>query len=188
MKADRQAWFDRQLSLDPEHLVFIDETGASTNLARRHGRCRRGRRLRVGLPHGHHKTITLVSGLRRSGIVAPRAFDGAMNANRFEAWLRDDLGPTLRQGSVVIMDNLSSHKNPRVKQIVESFGASLLYLPPYSPDLNPIEKAYSKLKAYLRKLAERSVSGLITLLQRCADIFKPAEAANFFAACGYDAD
>ncbi len=109
-----------------------------------------------------------------------------MNADRFEAWLRDDLGPTLRQGSVVIMDNLSSHKNPRVKQIVESFGASLLYLPPYSPDLNPIEKAYSKLKAYLRKLAERSVSGLMTLLQRCADIFKPAEAANFFAACGYD--
>ena len=188
MKALRQAWFDGQLSLDPEHLVFIDETGASTNLARRFGRCKRGRRLRVGLPHGHHKTITFVSGLRRSGLVAARAFDGAMNADRFVAWLRDDLGPTLRRGDVVIMDNLSSHKNERVKPILQGFGASVLYLPPYSPDLNPIEKAYAKLKAHLRKLAERSVSGLMALLDRCADIFKPAEAANFFAACGYDTD
>ena len=188
MKAQRQAWFDDQLGLDPEQLVFVDETGASTNLARRYGRCRRGGRLRVGLPHGHHKTITFVSGLRRSGLVAPRAFDGAMNAERFEAWLRDHLGPTLRRGDVVIMDNLSSHKSERVKQILASFGATALYLPPYSPDLNPIEKAYAKLKAHLRKLAERSVSGLMTLLERCADIFKPAEAANFFAACGYDTD
>lgn len=188
MKAHRQAWFDDQLALDPEQLVFIDETGASTNLARRHGRCRRGRRLRVGLPHGHHKTITFVSGLRRSGLVAPKAFDGAMNAERFEAWLRDDLGPTLRKDDIVVMDNLSSHKSERVTHILASFGASVLYLPPYSPDLNPIEKAYAKLKAHLRKLAERSVSGLMALLERCADIFKPAESANFFAACGYDTD
>ena len=144
--------------------------------------------MRVGLPHCHHKTITFVSGLRRSGLVAPRAFDGAMTAERFEAWLRDDLGPTLRRGDIVVMDNLSSHKSERVKLILTSFGASVLYLPPYSPDLNPIEKAYAKLKAHLRKLAERSVPGLMALLERCADIFKPTESANFFAACGYDTD
>ena len=104
-----------------------------------------------------------------------------MNAERFEAWLRDHLGPTLRTGDIVVMDNLSSHKSERVKQVLASVGASVLYLPPYSPDLNPIEKAYAKLKAHLRKLAERSVSGLMALLERCAHIFKPAEAANFFA-------
>ena len=178
MKALRQAWFDGQLLLDPGRLIFIDETSASTNLARRYGRCRRGRRLCAALPHAHYKTITFVSGLRRSGLVASRALDGPMNAERFEAWLRDDLGPTLQRGDIVVMDNLASHKNERVKQVLESFGASVLYLPPYSPDLNPIEKAYAKLKAHLRKLAERTVSGLMTLLESCAHIFKPAESAN----------
>lgn len=157
-------------------------------MARRRGRCRRGEGLRAAIPHGHYKTLTLVSGLRLSGLVAARALEGPMNAERFEAWLRDDLGPTLKNGDIVVMDNLPSHKSARVEPIVKTFGASVLYLPPYSPDFNPIEKAYAKLKAYLRKLAERTVSGLTALLERCATIFNPKEAANFFAACGYDTD
>ena len=188
VKARRLAWFEDQVLLDPARLVFIDETGATTNMARRYGRCKRGKRLRAAIPHGHYKTLTFVSGLRLNGLVAPRALDGPMNAERFEAWLRDDLGPTLEDGDIIVMDNLQSHKSERVKSILERFGASVLYLPPYSPDLNPIEKAYAKLKAYLRKLAERTVSGLMALLETCADIFKPKEAANFFAACGYDTD
>jgi transposase len=184
----RQAWFGTQLDLDPRKLVFIDETGASTNLARKGGRCRRGRRLRVGIPHGHYKTITLVAGLRLSGLVAQKAFDRPMNAAMFEEWVGKCLVPTLLKGDVVVMDNLSSHKGPRVEKLIEAAGAELRYLPPYSPDMNPIEKAYSKLKAFLRKLAERTVSGLMNALDACAEIFKPAECVNYFKACGYDTD
>jgi len=121
--------------------------GASTNLARKGGRCRRGRRLRVGIPHGHYKTITLVAGLRLSGLVAQKAFDQPMNAITFEEWVEKCLVPTLSKGDVVVMDNLSSHKGARVEKLIEAAGAELRYLPPYSPDMNPIEKAYSKLKA-----------------------------------------
>ncbi len=140
--------------------------------------------MRAAIPHGHYKTLTLISGLRLGGLVAPRALDGPMNAKRFEAWLCDDLGQTLNAGDIVVMDNLPSHKSERVKSILERFGASVLYLPPYSPDLNPIEKAYAKLKAYLRKLAKRTVPGVMALLEACADIFNPTEAENLFAACG----
>ena len=123
--------------------------GASTNLARKGGRCRRGRRLRVGIPHGHYKTVTLVAGLRLSGLVAQKAFDKPMNAATFEEWVEKCLVPTLSKGDIVVMDNLSSHKGPRVEQLIEAAGAELRYLPPYSPDMNPIEKAYSKLKSFL---------------------------------------
>jgi transposase len=184
----RQDWFATQLDVDPRKLVFIDETGASTNLARKGGRCRRGRRLRVGIPHGHHKTITLVAGLRLSGLVAQKAFDQPMNAATFEQWVEKCLAPTLSKGDIVVMDNLSSHKGPRVEQLIRAAGAELRYLPPYSPDMNPIEKAHSKLKAYLRKIAERTVAGLMNVLQTCADIFKPAECQNYFKPCGYDTD
>src|SRR5208283_2944246 len=156
----RQEWFGAQLDLDPRKLVFIDETGASTNLARKGGRCRRGRRLRVGIPHGHYKTVTLVAGLRLSGLVAQKAFDRPMNAAIFEEWVEKCLVPTLSKGDVVAMDNLSSHKGPRVEQLIEAAGAELRYLPPYSPDMNPIEKAYSKLKSFLRKISERTIAGL----------------------------
>jgi transposase len=168
--------------------VFIDETGASTNLARKGGRCRRGRRLRVGVPHGHRKTITMVAGLRLSGLVAQKAYDQPMNAATFEEWVEKCLVPTLSKGDIVVMDNLSSHKGPRVEKLITDAGARLRYLPPYSPDMNPIEKAYSKLKAFLRKIAERTVAGLMNALDACADIFKPAECANYFKACGYDTD
>ena len=172
----RRDWFARQLEFDPSRLVFIDETGASTNLSRKSGRCRRGRRLRAAVPHGHYKTVTLVAGLRLRGLVA------------FEDWIEQCLVPTLSQGDVVVMDNLSSHKGPRVEQLIKAAGAELRYLPPYSPDMNPIEKAYSKLKAFLRKIAERSVAGLMRALEACADIFKSAECENYFKACGYDTD
>ena len=137
----RREWFDGQLDLDPAKLVFIDETWASTNMARKSGRCRRGRRLRAAVPHGHYKTVTLVAGLRLSGLVAQKAFDHPINAASFEEWMEKHLVPTLSLGEVVIMDNLSSHKGPRVEALVKAAGAQLRYLPAYSPDMNPIEKA-----------------------------------------------
>jgi transposase len=144
--------------------------------------------LRVGIPHGHYKTITMVAGLRLSGLVAQKAFDRPMNAATFEEWVEKCLVPTLSKGDIVIMDNLSSHKGPRVEQLIKAAGAELRYLPPYSPDMNPIEKAYSKLKAFLRKIAQRTVAGLMNALEACANIFKPNECANYFKACGYDSD
>src|SRR4051812_21370679 len=162
----RAAWFEGQLDLDPARLVFIDETWASTNMARRYGRAPRGRRLRAGVPHGRWKTITFVAGLRPSGVVAPFVLDGPINRAAFEAYVEKVLVPALRPGDVVILDNLSSHKGARVRALIEAAGASLLYLPPYSPDFNPIENAFAKLKALLRKAAERTVEGLWTGIGR----------------------
>ncbi len=187
MKQRRQ-WFAEQLDLDPRTLVFIDETGASSNLARKGGRCLRGRRLRVGIPHGHYKTITLIAGLRLSGLAATKVFDRPINAALFEEWVEKCLVPTLAPSDIVVMDNLPAHKGPRVEELIKDAGADLRYLPPYSPDMNPIEKAYSKLKAYLRKIAERTIAGLMSALQACADIFKPTECQNYFSACGYDTE
>jgi len=167
-------------SLRPTH------PGASTNLARKSGRCRRGRRLRAAIPHGHYKTVTLVAGIRLSGLTATKVFDRPINAALFEDWVEQCLVPMLSPGDIVIMDNLSSHKGPRVEQLIKAVGAELRYLPPYSPDMNPIEKAYSKLKAHLRKIAERTVAGLMRALETCADIFKPAECENYFNARGYN--
>ena len=133
----RRDWFARQLDLDPTRLVFIDETWASTNMARKRGRCRRGRRLRAAVPHGHYKTVTLVAGLRLCGLVAQKAFDRPINAASFEEWVEKCLVPTLSKGDIVVMDNLSSHKGPRVEQLIKAAGAELRYLPPYSPDMNP---------------------------------------------------
>lgn len=155
-------------------------------MARKGGRCRRGRRLRVGVPHGHYKTVTLVAGIRLGGLVAAKTYDRPINAALFEKWVENCLVPTLSKGDIVVMDNLSAHKGLRVEELIEAAGAELRYLPPYSPDMNPIEKAFSKLKAHLRKIAERTVAALMRALETCADIFKPAQCANYFAACGYD--
>jgi transposase len=183
----RQDWFERQLDLDPERLVFIDKTWASTKMARTHGRAPKGRRLRMSVPHGHWKTTTFVAGIRTTGLIAPFVLDGPINRDAFEVYVDKVLIPDLKPGDVVIMDNLSSHKGPRVREMIEAAGASLLYLPPYSPDFNPIEKAFSKLKALLRKAAERTVEGLWTTIGQLLDAFTPTECANYFAACGYDA-
>ena len=168
--------------------MFIDETWAKTNMARRHGRCIRGERLRVSVPHGHWKTTTFVGALTLRGLITPFVLDGPINRDAFETYVAKVLVPDLRTGDVVIMDNLPGHTRPRVREMVEVAGASLLYLPPYSPDFNPIENAFAKLKALLQKAAERTVDGLCKAIGRLIDLFKPEECANYFAAAAYDAD
>jgi transposase len=168
-------------------VVFIDETWASTNMARRYGRCARGQRLRLGVPHGHWKTTTFVAGLRLTGMAAPFVLDGPINRVAFEAYVEKVLRPELKPGDIVIMDNLSSHKGPRVRDMIEAAGATLRFLPPYSPDFNPVEMAFAKLKAHLRKAAERTLEGLWTAIGRIIALFSPSECQNFFAAAGYDA-
>ncbi len=182
----REDWFEGQPDLDPERLVFIDETWASTNMARRYGRAPRGERLRVGVPHGHWKTTTFVAGLRLTGMVAPMVLDGPINGVSFQAYVDQVLVPELRPGDIVIMDNLGSHKGAGVRDAIEAAGARLLYLPPYSPDFNPIENAFSKLKALLRKAAARTVDGLWNTIGALLPAFTPQECANFFAAAGYE--
>ena len=156
-------------------------------MARRYGRAPRGQRLRASVPHGHWKTTTFVAGLRLTGIAAPFVLDGAINRDAFETYVAKVLVPELRTGDIVVMDNLSSHKGPRVRELIEAAGASLRYLPPYSPDFNPIENAFAKLKALLRKTAARTVDALWDAIGRLVDAFKPAECANYFAAAAYDA-
>lgn len=167
--------------------MFIDETWAATNMARRYGRCRRGERLRVGVPHGHWKTTTFVGALTLRGFVAPWVLDGPINHDAFETYVGKVLVPELRSGDVVIMDNLSSHKGDKVREMIEAAGATLRFLPPYSPDFNPIENAFAKLKALLRKASERTVNGLWAAIGRIIDLFSPDECQNYFAAAGYNA-
>jgi transposase len=182
----REAWFENQLDLDPEKLVFIDETWASTNMARKNGRAPRGERLRASVPHGHWKTTTFVAGLRLCGLTAPMVLDGPINGVWFQAYVDQVLVPTLSPGDVVVMDNLGSHKGVGVRRAIEAAGATLLYLPPYSPDFNPIEKAFSKLKALLRKAAERNIDALWNRIGALLNEFTPTECANYFAAAGYE--
>lgn len=156
-------------------------------MARRHGRCRRGERLRVGIPHGHWKTTTFVGALTLRGFVAPWVLDGPINREAFETYVEKVLVPDLRPGDVVIMDNLSSHKGDKVRDLIEAAGATLRFLPPYSPDFNPIENAFAKLKALLRKAGERTVDDLWSTIVRLIDQFTPTECRNYFAAAGYDA-
>ncbi len=157
-------------------------------MARLRGRAPRGQRLRAGIPKGHWKTTTFVAGLRLTGMMAPFVLDGPMNRSAFLAYVRQVLVPELRPDDVVILDNLPAHKGPRVREAIEAEGASLLYLPPYSPDFNPIENAFAKLKALLRKAAERTVEGLWAAIGRLIDLFTLQECANYFTAAGYDPD
>lgn len=168
--------------------MFLDETGANTKMARRHGRAPRGQRLRCSVPHGHWKTTTFIGGLRLLGMTAPMVLDGPMTGAWFLAYVEQILVPTLRPGDIVILDNLGAHKNAAARRAIEAAGARLLFLPPYSPDLNPIENAFSKLKALLRKAAARTVQQLWKAIALAIDAFTPNECANYFAAAGYDAD
>lgn len=166
-------------------MVFVDETGTATNMTRRRGRSPRGQRLDGPVPHGHWKSTTFVAGLTSRGFVAPYVVDGAMNAALFRAWITQMLAPELRAGDVVVMDNLAAHKATTIRAAIEKRGAKLLYLPPYSPDLNPIEQAFSKLKALLRAAKERTIDGLWSRIGNLLDRFSPAECQNYITNCGY---
>jgi transposase len=183
--AARTAWANMQAKLDTERLVCIDETGTSTNMARLRGRAPRGERLVSKVPQGHWKTTTFVAALRSNTLTAPCVIDGPMNGNAFLAYVEQILAPTLKPGDIVVLDNLSAHKVQGVRQAIEAAGAKLLYLPPYSPDFNPIEQLFAKLKALLRKAAERSVEGLWNRIAVLLDAFTPEECVNYFRNAGY---
>ena len=188
MKAAREAWFESQPDLDPDRLVFLDETWTATNMARTRGRCPRGQRLRSPVPHGHWKTTTLVAGLRLSGIAAPFVLDGPINRDAFQVYVDQVLVPELAPGDIVIMDNLGSHKGRAVRRAIRAAGAKLFFLPPYSPDLNPIEEAFAKLKAHLRKAKARTFDALWHAIGDICGLFEPQECRNFLKAKGYASD
>jgi transposase len=165
--------------------VFIDETWATTAMTRRHGRAPRGRRVVAAVPHGHWKTTTFLAALRHDGLSAPCVFDGAINGARFLAYVEQALVPILRAGDLVVMDNLAAHKVAGVREAIAAAGARVLYLPPYSPDLNPIEQVFAKLKGLLRSAAARTVEALWRIIGHLVDAFSPAECANYLAHAGY---
>ena len=171
--------------MSPARLIFVDETGAATTMARRYRRSARGLRLDGPVPHGHWKSTTFVGALTSRGFLAPYVTDGAMNGVLFKAWVEQMLAPELRPGDIVVMDNLPAHKVAGIRQAIEARDAKLRYLPPYSPDLNPIEQAFAKLKALLRKAAERTVDGLWNAIGKLLDLFPPTECANYLANSGY---
>lgn len=183
--AARAAWREAQPHLNPARLVFIDETWIKTNMARAYGRAPRGQRLVASVPHGHWTTSTFLAALRHDTITAPCVIDGSINGETFTAYVEQFLVPTLTPGDIVIMDHLGSHKGPAVRTAIEAVGACLLYLPPYSPDLNPIEQAFAKLKALLRKAAARTVTTLWDAVGVLLQRFSPTECANYFANAGH---
>lgn len=185
---NKRQWWD--ILVKPQSvndLVFIDETGANTKMIRRYGWGPKSNRVVGDVPHGHWKTTTFVGALRVSGMTAPMVADGPMNGDLFLAYVQQQLVPTLKSSDVVIMDNLSSHKRAGVRDAIESVGATLMYLPPYSPDLNPIELAFSKLKTLLRKAAVRTTEELWSVIAVCIDQFSTQECINYFRHCGYNA-
>jgi transposase len=198
VKAAREVWFDGQPDLDPERLIFIDgeplsaigprtmASGLNTKMARLRGRCPKGERLFAGIPHGHWRTTTFVAGLRPGGLDAPMVIDGPMNGEAFFAYVEQVLVPTLRPGDIVVMDNLGCHKSANVRHAIEAAGAELRFLPPYSPDFNPIENAFAKLKALLRKAAARTRDALWDEVGRLIELFAPEECGNYFIAAGYE--
>jgi transposase len=171
--------------LDAARLVFIDETGFTTNMVRRYGRCPAGQRLLCKTPYGHWRTTTFVAALRCTGLSAPMTLDGPMNGETFRAWIEQFLVPTLKPGEIVIMDNLPSHKVTGISDAIEATGARLRYLPPYSPDFNPIEQVFAKFKALLRKAAARTVTRLWREIAKALNKFSPQECAAYLAHCGY---
>jgi transposase len=181
----RAQWKKYQGRLNASRLVFIDETWAKTNMTRTHGRCARGERLVAKVPHGRWRTLTFLAALRLDRIEAPGVIDGPINGDSFLAYVEQILVPTLQPGDIVIIDNLGSHKGKAVRQAVRAAGAKLFFLPPYSPDLNPIEQVFAKLKTLLRKAAERTVEAVWKRIGALLHAFTPQECANYFANAGY---
>jgi transposase len=173
---------------EPHRLVFIDETATTTNMTRRRGRARRGERLKAQAPFGHWKTQTFIAGLRCDELTAPWLVDSAMTRTIFEAYIETQLAPTLEPGDVVILDNLPAHKSAKADQLLNERGAWFLFLPPYSPDLNPIERAHSKLKAHLRRIGARTIDELWRAVGSICDLYTPEECRNYFKAAGYASD
>lgn len=181
----RERWKAWQIGLDPERLVFIDETWASTKMTRLYGRAPRGERVIEAVPHGHWKTTTLIAALDYSGMRCSMTLDGAVNMLAFEAFVEQVLVPVLRPGDLVVMDNLSSHKGERTPRLIREAKAELVYLPPYSPDLNPIELTFSKIKQALRSLSLRTVELLWNTMQAVLDRITLSDAKGCFRHCGY---
>lgn len=181
----RDDWKKFQEHIDVKKLVFLDKTRAKTNMTPTHGRAEIGKHVIDFVPHGHWKTTTFLSALRCDGLTAPLVIDGAINGKIFLAWLKQQLCPMLKVGDIVVMDNLSSHKISGVKEAIESVGATVLYLPSYSPDLNPIEMVFAKLKHFVRKSKPRCVTDLWKKLSQFCDIFSPTECQNYFRYAGY---
>jgi transposase len=181
----RLRWKTHQGKLDPTRLVFVDETWVKTNMTRLRGWCAGGRPLLAKVPHGHWKTLTFLAGLRHDRIVAPLVLDGPINGEAFTAWVEQCLAPTLVPGDVVILDNLGSHKGSPVRRAIRKAGAHLFFLPPYSPDLNPIEMMFAKLKALVRKAEERTVDATWRRVGTLLDAFHPQECAAYLRHAGY---
>jgi len=185
VQAARSAWQAEQKQLEPSRLVFIDETWVTTNMTPRYGRAVKGQRLIGYAPHGHRQTTTFLAALCHDRLAAPAVFNGPINGETFLAWVLQFLVPLLRPGDIVLMDNLSSHKVAGVREAIEAAGAVLRYLPPYSPDFNPIEQVFAKLKTLLRKAAARTIETLWNAIGHLLAAFSPAECANYFTDAGY---
>ena len=185
MAARRRMWKAAQPFIDPERLVFLDETGVNTKMARLYGWAPVGERCRDSVPFGHWKTMTFIAGLRLSGLTAPWVLDGPMDGQAFRVYIEEVLAPTLTHGDVVVLDNLPAHRVAGIRQIIASRRAQIFYLPPYSPDMNPIEMAFAKLKALLRQDPARTVDALVQRIGDIVDCFLPAECENFLHAAGY---
>ena len=185
MAARRRVWKAAQPFIDPERLVFLDETGVNTKMARLYGWAPVGERCRDSAPFGHWKTMTFIAGLRLRGLTAPWVLDGPMDGPAFRVYIKEVLAPTLTRGDVVVLDNLPAHKVAGIRQVIAARRAQTFYLPPYSPDMNPIEMAFAKLKALLRHDPARTVDALVQRIGSALDCFQPTECANFFHAAGY---
>ena len=185
MARRRARWKRLRRKFDADRLVFIDETWTKTNMTRTHGRSLRGTRLLAKVPHGRWRTLTFIAALRRDQITAPCIFDGPINGISFRAYVEQVLVPALKPGDLVIMDNLGSHKADAIRRIIRAAGATAVFLPPYSPDFNPIEQAFAKLKSDLRKEDARSVDAVCDSIGRLLDRFTATECANYFANSGY---
>jgi len=182
---EREEWQKLQEVIDVEKLVFIDETWAKTNMTSLYGWAEIGKRVIDDVPHGHWNTTTFLAALRYDCLTAPMVVDGAINGDLFVAYVEQILVPTLQKGDIVVLDNVSSHKVAGVKKAIESAGATVLYLPPYSPDFNPIEQVFSKLKTLLRKFKLRTMEELWNKLGELCDVFSPEECKNYFKNAGY---
>lgn len=185
MKRRREVWKARSKGIDPSRFVFVDESGAKTNMTRLRGRCKGGARLHDLAPHGHWETTTMIAALGLEGATAPMVIEGATDAAVFRAYVKHVLVPVLREGQIVVVDNLGSHKGAEVREMIEATGAALWFLPPYSPDLNPIEKMWSKVKEFLRAVKARGTEQLYEAVGVGLDKVTPQDAQGWFASCGY---